>query len=195
MEQDQVKVYTIYAGINGAGKSTIYETKKRPNENRVNSDEILVANGGDWRNMKDQTRAGMEALRRIDYFINNGLSFNQETTLAGRFLFGKIKKAKEQDFEIKLFYIGVESADLAIERVKNRVQKGGHGIEEATIRKRYGVSLSMLKEVLPLCDIAVIYDNTKQYAMIAGFHDGNCTLYSRNCEWFNRTMPEVLKME
>lgn len=80
MKQDDTKLYSIYAGVNGAGKSTIYDTYKGSNENRINPDEILVSNGGDWRNIKDQARAGMEAVRRLDYYINNGLPFNQETT-------------------------------------------------------------------------------------------------------------------
>lgn len=83
MEKDNVKTYTLYAGVNGAGKSTVYDTTGcYGNENRVNSDEILVSNGGDWRNKRDQIRAGMEAVRKVDYFIKQGISFNQETKVA-----------------------------------------------------------------------------------------------------------------
>ena len=44
--------YTIFAGVNGAGKSTLYSTLLQENHDfgvRVNSDEIVISNGGDWR--------------------------------------------------------------------------------------------------------------------------------------------------
>lgn len=193
MEKDNGRIYTLFAGVNGAGKSTIYNTIGRyGNGNRVNSDEILVSNGGDWRNERDQIKAGMEAVRKIDYFIRQRVSFNQETTLAGRSILRTIQKAREHGFSVNLYYIGLDSIELAIERVKSRVAKGGHGIEEAAIKKRYEVSLTMLKRVVPLCDAVVIYDNSKDLDKIARCKNGSWILYNEKCEWFNRAMPEVI---
>ena len=54
---NQHKIYTIYAGVNGAGKSTLYESSKiKLDGERINSDDILIADGGDWKNKKDQKR-------------------------------------------------------------------------------------------------------------------------------------------
>lgn len=54
---NQHKIYTIYAGVNGAGKSTLYESSKiKLDGERINSDEILIADGGNWKNKKDQKR-------------------------------------------------------------------------------------------------------------------------------------------
>lgn len=194
MKQNNNKTYTIYAGVNGAGKSTIYTTVEiNPQEERVNSDEILTSNGGDWRNEKDQILAMREAVKRINHFINEGISFNQETTLAGRSILRTIEKAKKQGFSVRMLYIGLNSADLAVERVNARVKKGGHGIEESVIRKRYETSFSMLREVLPLCDVAVIYDNSKELDIVAKYADKAWTLLDRNCEWLNKAVPEVVK--
>ena len=195
MRNNNDKIYTLYAGVNGAGKSTIYgATKFYENKNRVNSDEILVLNGGDWRNEKDQIKAGREAVRRIDYFIKQGVSFNQETTLAGQSILRTIQKAKGQGFFVELYYIGLKSPELAIERVKGRIAKGGHGIPEEVIRKRYEASLDMLTKVVPLCDIVIIYDNSKVLDKIAKYKNGNWTLYNEKCQWFNRAMPEIQKV-
>jgi predicted ABC-type ATPase len=50
---------------------------------------------------------------------------------------------------------------MAVQRVRSRVQQGGHNIPEMTIRRRYAAGLKNLKErFLPLVDKAVIYDNT-----------------------------------
>ena len=125
----------MFFRINGAGKSTIYNTTNfYENNNRLNPDEILVSNGGDWKNEKDQVKAGMEAVRRINYFIEQGISFSQEITLTGQSILRNIQKAKEQGFSIELYYIGLNSPELAVERVNSRVANGGHGIPEDTIK-------------------------------------------------------------
>ena len=183
------RTYTIYAGVNGAGKSTMYKSiKLNPGEERVNADEILVEGGGDWRDEKDQADAMREAVKRINYFINEGVSFNQETTLTGRSIFNTIKKTKRNKFYVRLVYIGLEDANLAVDRVKNRVKLGGHGIDEITVRRRYDVSLSMLEEVLPLCDIAVIYDNSEKFHMVAKHVYGELKIFDKDCNWFNKAL-------
>ena len=74
-------------GANGAGKSTLYSTILQENHDfgvRVNSDEIVIYNGGDWRNQSDQAKAMKMAVKLIKDCMNKGVSFNQETTLTGR---------------------------------------------------------------------------------------------------------------
>ena len=179
------KIYTLFAGVNGAGKTTIYRTMGfDENENRVNADEILVANGGDWSNQKDQIKAGREALSRLNSFIKQGVSFNQESTLTGQTILRTIEKVKENGFLVNLYYIGLNSPELAIERVKSRVANGGHGIPEDVIRKRYEASLDMLTRVAPLCDFVVVYDNSKAYNKVAIYKDDSWTLYYEGCSWF-----------
>lgn len=120
------KVYTVFAGVNGAGKSTLYDTKRyNPNEIRINPDEI-VQGFGDWRNTKDQMEATKIAVRRVRECLDAGKSFNQETTLAGKSILRTIQQAKERGYEVHLNYVGLASADLAKERVRQRVLKGGH---------------------------------------------------------------------
>ena len=65
-------VYVVFAGVNGAGKSTFYRTGLWRTEDmprtmaRVNSDEIVVAQGGDPASSADQLRAGREAVLLIE---------------------------------------------------------------------------------------------------------------------------------
>lgn len=179
------KIYTLFAGVNGAGKTTIYRTMGfEENENRVNADEILAASGGDWSNQKDQIKAGREALSRLNSFIKQGVSFNQESTLTGQTILRTIEKVKENGFLVNLYYIGLDSPELAIERVKRRVANGGHGIPEDVIRKRYEATLYMLTRVAPLCDFVVVYDNSKAYNKVAIYKDYSWTLYDEECSWF-----------
>lgn len=183
--------YIIFAGVNGAGKSTFYNHIEGFPNKRINSDEILREMNGDWKNRMDQINAMREAVRRINEYIQNGISFNQETTLTGNSIIKNIKKAKDKGYIIKVYYIGLESADLAIQRVRTRVQKGGHGIEENDIRRRYKQSLENFVEILPICDKVEVYDNTDRFACVALFENGQMK-FKRKCKWLEACLQDEM---
>lgn len=186
-----MKRYILIAGVNGAGKSTLYQTlRSMQNMPRVNTDEILKE-FGDWRNGKDLVKAGKIAVSRIEEYFSREISFNQETTLCGRSVLNNLRKAKDCGYIIELHYVGLDSADLAKERVRFRVAHGGHGIPEELIEKRYKDSLLNLRKVLPLCDLAVIYDNTEKFRRFAIFRKGVPARISRNVpEWYKNYTTE-----
>ncbi|MBQ8941638.1 MAG: zeta toxin family protein [Firmicutes bacterium] len=167
-----MKQYIIFAGANGTGKSTLYNTNaKFRGLARINMDEI-VRKFGSWQNTADMSKAGKIAVKKMKEYFESGISFNQETTLCGASAIKNIKYAKEKGYRIILYYVGVDSADIAKERVRQRVLNGGHGIPEADIERRYYESLQKLEIVLPLCDIAELYDNTTAFRRIAHFQNG-----------------------
>ena len=76
-----MKTYILIAGVNGVGKSTLYQTLDSLKQmKRINTDEI-VRSFGNWQNVQDVIRAGKQAVRTIDEYFRTGISFNQETTL------------------------------------------------------------------------------------------------------------------
>ena len=183
------KRYTIFAGVNGAGKSTLYTLLKQAElGERINADEILFSNGWDWRDEKAQFKAMSIAVDKINRCIQSGTSFNQETTLSGISIVKTIQAAKEQGFFVKMCYIGLESPELAVERVAKRVTEGGHGIKEEDIRRRYEASLKMLKDVVPLCDSVTFYDNTVRYKKLANLNNKLLQIKDYSIPWFNRAM-------
>jgi len=97
----------------------------------------MVARIGSWQDNNLQIKAGREAVKMIDYYIKNDISFHQETTLSGKSIIMNIKKAKEKGFFVVMNYIGLENPEIAKVRVKFRVSKGGHGILDDVIEKRY----------------------------------------------------------
>ena len=180
--------YTIFAGVNGAGKTTLYSTLLQENHDfgvRVNSDEIVISNAGDWRNKSDQAKAMKIAVKLIKDCMNKGISFNQETTLTGRSMINNILKAKKLGYKIIMNYVGLSSSELAIQRVAHRVSMGGHGIPEENIKRRYYVSLSKLKELMSLIDELYIYDNSKYMNLVAKVIVGYRTLLENDCLWLN----------
>ncbi|HDK7164862.1 TPA: zeta toxin family protein [Clostridium botulinum] len=155
--------YTIFAGVNGAGKTSIYQSiyyNENKGEKRINTDE-MVARIGSWKDNNLQVKCAREAVKLIKQYILGGISFNQETTLSGKSIIKNIKFAKESGFYIVMNYIGIESTEVAKERVKIRVSKGGHGIPDKDIERRYYDSLNNLNNVIEMCDEVNIYDNTE----------------------------------
>jgi predicted ABC-type ATPase len=181
-----LKEYVLFAGVNGAGKSTLYNIPYFHDLKRVNTDEILVANGGGWRNMSDVYKAMRDSIKTVDKYFTENISFCHETTLSGKTIIKNIQKAKAADYKVKMYYVGLASADLAVERVKKRVEMGGHNIPEADIRRRFDVSLNNLKKAILFCDNVYVYDNTISFRPIAAFQNGNLTIRNDfGIKWFS----------
>lgn len=181
-----MKKYVIIAGVNGAGKSTLYQIndsfKKMP---RINVDEI-IRQIGDWRNSRDVFQAGEIAVKKIEQYMNEGKTFNQETTLCGKSIIKNILKAKELGYLIELHYVGVDSVEIAKDRVKYRVENGGHGIPEKEIEKRYEETFRQLNKILRECDLIAFYDNTESFRRFAICRDGKLIRISHNIPtWFS----------
>jgi predicted ABC-type ATPase len=186
-----LKEYVLFAGVNGAGKSTLYNTPGISSLKRVNTDEILAANGGDWRNPKDALQAMRKGISLINSYLADGISFCQETTLTGKMIFSVLENAKKNGYNIKMYYIGLENPEIAVSRIAHRVLTGGHGIPEKDVRRRYDISMQNLKSVANICDYIFVFDNSVIFKPIATFQNGN--LITRNdlgIEWFNKIFPK-----
>lgn len=187
-----MKRYILIAGVNGAGKSTLYQTSQNLKDMpRVNTDEIL-RKIGDWRKTKDAMAAGKIAVKKIAQYLDEGITFNQETTLCGKAILNNISKAKERGYFIELHYIGVENVNIAKERVASRVKQGGHGIAEEDIERRYIDTFNNLKIVLQKCDLAAFYDNTTEFRRFAIYMNGCPFRVSHNVpNWYERFAADM----
>lgn len=58
-------------------------------------------------------KAGKIAVSKIKEYFENGIYFNQDTTLCGSSIIRNIKRANELGYEIEMHYVGVESVDIA----------------------------------------------------------------------------------
>lgn len=154
----------IISGCNGAGKTTasynilpeILNCKEF-----VNADEI--AKGlSPFQPEKVSLEAGRIMLERIDDLLRTKADFAFETTLSTRSYVNTIKRAKENGYEVTLLYFWLNSQELAIERVKERVREGGHNIPEQVIRRRYNKGIKNLTNLfIPVVDNWMIIDNSE----------------------------------
>ena len=189
------KIFYLFAGVNGAGKSTLYNTESLDinikDTVRINTDEI-VRKIGNWKNDSDQIKAAKIAINLRNDCFQYGKSFNEETTLTGKTILKIIDKVKEQGYELQLFYVGLNSSDIAKERVKNRVEKGGHNIENDVIEKRYYESLKNLKKIISKFDKVYLYDNSIKYKNIFLFSDNTILFKDKNITW-SREAIEIME--
>ena len=190
------KYFYIFAGVNGAGKSTLYKTnflnKDIKNSIRINTDEIVYS-FGDWKNSIDQIKAGKMAIQLRNKCFLEEKSFNEETTLTGKTIIKIIDKAKNLDYKIYLYYIGIDNPEIAKERVKNRIARGGHGISSNLIEKRYYESLQNLEKILSKCDLIEIYDNSVKFYRIFYYEDKQ--VFENNIakvNWIKNNLKELL---
>jgi len=175
----------IIAGCNGAGKTTASYTilpEMLGCKEFVNSDEI--AKGLSPFNA-DNIAVAVEASRimykRIRELIAARKTFALETTLASRSIAKLLLGAQEKGYYVTLLYFWLNTPDLAVERVKNRVAAGGHNVTEATVRRRYETGLHNLFELyLPICDLWMITDNSlsPMEVIAKGFRNGEKIIYN-----------------
>ena len=165
----------IIAGCNGAGKTTaaynllpeVFDTTEF-----INADEI--ARGIN----KDEVESAAFAaarimLQRIDSLIENKQSFAFETTLSGLTYIKIIEKARANGFDVTLFFVYLESAAMAGDRVAFRVKKGGHHIPKDVIERRYLKGLKNLPKYAAIVQNWYLLNNSgDKYLMIAKNIDG-----------------------
>ena len=154
----------IISGCNGAGKTTASYTvlpEILHCKEFVNADEI--ARGLSPFNPEDVAiEAGRLMLQRIETLLERDETFSIETTLATKSYINLVRRAQSKGYSVKVLFFWLNSPELAIQRVAERVAKGGHNIPEPVIRRRYTAGISNLfhlfmKEV----DYWDIYDNSE----------------------------------
>jgi len=153
----------IICGCNGAGKTTASYTvlpEILDCKEFVNADEI--ARGLSPFNPESTAiEAGKLMLRRIEELLAKEETFSIETTLAPRSYIQLVHRAQAKGYSIKLVFFWLSSPELAIQRVAERVQNGGHNVSTAVIRRRYvsGVK-NLFNMYMNEVDYWTIFDNS-----------------------------------
>ncbi len=83
-------------------------------------------------------------LNEIEKCIVAQNDFAFETTPSGRAYLRLIDRLKVESWQINLFYLALPNVEISINRVAERVKKGGHNIPTKDIRRRFPRSLNLL---------------------------------------------------
>ena len=161
----------VLAGINGAGKTTasmdlLVNVLKIPIF--VNADAL--ARGLNGLNPESEAfRAGKIMLLHLEELVAERASFAIETTLAARTYAKWLADLRMLGYETHLYYYWLDSAEVAIRRVAQRVALGGHFVPDQTVRQRYAKSVRNFFELYrEHADCWEVYDNTDGQRKLIG---------------------------
>ncbi len=157
------KRIVIIAGPNGAGKTT-FAREFLPREagcpDFINVD-LISAGLSPFNPQRAALRAGRLMLEEIHRRVHAGESFAFETTLSGRRHAHLIPRWREAGYHVKLIFLTLPSAELALARVLARVAQGGHDVAEQVIRRTFDAGLRNFENVYRrLVTNWALYDNS-----------------------------------
>lgn len=144
----------VFAGPNGSGKSTITTILRPVEMDYINADDIqriLHCNTLSAAKLAEQQR---------EEHLSNGRDFCFETVLSTDRNLKLLKRAREADFFIRCYYVLTADPQINVARVASRVSAGGHDVPVQSILDRYDRALDLVHELVPLCDVCHIYDNS-----------------------------------
>ena len=134
------KELLVVAGPNGAGKSTFAASFLAEHPRTYLCADAIALEFKHLDPISQQIAAGREFLRRMEGQLAKDESFAVETTLSGRSMRGFLVRARATGFEITIVFIYLDSAAMCIQRVNERVLRGGHNVPVDDIRRRFARS-------------------------------------------------------
>lgn len=185
-----MKIYTIIGGVNGTGKSSLTGVLKAVRNDLgtiIDADKLAAE-------YHSSILGGKKAIEKINRCFALGVSFTQETTLSGIRTEHTAKRAKEAGYYIRLYYVGLNTAEESLKRIQNRVQKGGHDIPKADVFRRFSGRFEALGKILSYCDEASFFDNENGFIEIAEYK--NAELIQKEIyppKWFRELEDQIEK--
>ncbi len=154
----------IIAGPNGSGKTT-FAKKFLPKYVKcphfVNAD--LIAQGlSPFAPQQAAVKAGKLVLEQIKDLVNKNVDFGFETTLSGKTYQKHFKALKDNGYKLHLFFLWIPGPQLAIARVKDRVEQGGHNVPIKDIKRRFDRSIEkFFQQYRLLVDKWMLFNNAR----------------------------------
>lgn len=172
-------VALIIAGPNGSGKSTlIRQLQGDPAfffpDNYINADDIereLSVDGADTKGERER-QAFREARRRRQHYREECLDHAFETVFSHASNLLDMQRLRNAGYQLTLCFVATQDATLNVERVKRRVQAGGHYVPEEKVRARYQRSLKFVPRAAETADITYLYDNSDLLTLLGYFTEG-----------------------
>lgn len=157
----------VLAGVNGAGKSSVIGSHIRDNGgNYFNPDHYTryLIDQGEAEDLDEANgMAWSKGFEWLNNAIQNDTQYAFETTLGGQSITSALKAAINKSIEVRVIYVGLSSADQHIERVRARVENGGHDIPTDKIIARYSNSkLNLIELINHGVDEVMVWDNSSE---------------------------------
>ena len=166
MTDSETPTLWVVAGPNGSEKSSLYgntDIEAFDQSVWIINPDLLTQRIRQVENLPLH-EANVQAVVRIEAWLEASIRAHQtvgvETVLSTEKYRRLVLAAKQNRFEFRLIFVMLRSPDLNVERVRLRVQKGGHDVAENKIRERWEKSFQQLPWFLEHADQAAIFDNS-----------------------------------
>ena len=120
----------------------------------INADDIKKSS------LCSDLEAAVKAEKLRESMIEKNEDFTFETVLSTDRNLKLLKKAKNKGYFIRCIYVLTSNYTINISRVNIRKAMGGHTVPKDKIMSRYKKALDLIPELIDVCDILHIYDNT-----------------------------------
>jgi predicted ABC-type ATPase len=158
----------LFAGPNGSGKSTItreYQQKPGFPLRYINADEIVK--GTTTGTQEEREIAAFRTARTLrQTYREQGESFAFETVFSHPSTLLDIRNCRVAGFQVHVVFVTTQNVEINIQRVRGRVQQGGHDVPEDKIRSRYARSLALLPRIAEEADYLDVFDNSGSNPML-----------------------------
>ena len=169
---------TVIGGVNGAGKSSLVGAYLRAKSGEYfNPDEVarnLLRRHPEFSQEAANAEAWRIGYKQLKFAVQHNHDYTIETTLGGNSICKLLHRAIDKGCEVRIFYCGLESPELHVQRVAQRVRRGGHFIPEAKIKERWVSSIHNMLSLIPRLSELAVFDNSFQ------------------CDSITRPMPKCL---
>jgi predicted ABC-type ATPase len=185
----------VLGGINGAGKTTasrriLREVLRIP---LFTNADVIARGLNAFDPESEAVKAGRIMLEHLRELAAARRGFAFETTLAARTYARWLRELRLDGYVVHLFYYWLDSADLAITRVADRVKSGGHHVPDDTIRRRYSRSVRNFLELYrPVVTTWQVYDNSNGGSRLIAFNNSYFDTVVDEARWnlFNRSADD-----
>jgi len=159
----------LIAGPNGAGKTTLtreYFSGPTSDKTWINPDDTTLLLRSSYKDLlvpPIDTANRLGAIisdTRADHMLLTGQSFIVETVLSSDKYRQRVLNARAIGFSVTMVYVTLRSPELAVKRVKQRFENGGHGVPEDKIRERWVRSLANFLAFSRIVDSLTVWDNS-----------------------------------
>ncbi len=154
----------VFAGPNGAGKTTFAKTfLPLVACSRFLNADLIAAGVSPLTPEAGAITAARILLKEWDALLAARESFGFESTLGGRAYVQRLRRARESGYQIYIYYLWLPSVSVALQRIRQRVTKGGHNVPKADVIRRFHASRSNLNDLYrPIASKTMIFDASSQ---------------------------------
>jgi predicted ABC-type ATPase len=141
------KKLVIVGGPNGAGKTTFARAYLEVYPYKYLSADALAAELSPEQPSLARIEAGREFSRKVRESLSAGEDLIIESTLSGRSMRQILQCAHTEQYAINILFVFLDTAQACVDRVQERVKKGGHDVPEPDIRRRFSRSKTNFWEI------------------------------------------------